>query len=55
MLTRVAAACRTLHSGPRFMGDFDMFDVQANYLQIVQEKGLAQVSDTSALEAVVEG
>ncbi len=45
VLTRVAAACRTLHSGPRFMGDFDMFDVQANYLRIVQENGFRLPSD----------
>lgn len=38
-LERVAAACRALHAGPRFMGDFDMFRVQAGYLRIVQERG----------------
>jgi thiamine kinase-like enzyme len=39
VLARVAAACRTLHAGPRFSGDFDMFRVQQNYLRIVREHG----------------
>jgi thiamine kinase-like enzyme len=30
-LTRIAAACRTLHGAGRFAGDFDMFEVQARY------------------------
>ena len=38
-LVRAAAVCRMLHSGPRFVGDFDMFDVQRRYLSIVQERG----------------
>ncbi len=39
MLTRVADVCRTLHAGPRFLGDFDMFAVQQRYLRIVRERG----------------
>jgi thiamine kinase-like enzyme len=39
VLGRVAAACRQLHAGPRFVGDFDMFAVQARYRQIVAEHG----------------
>ena len=39
MLERVAEVCRRLHAGPRFVGDFDMFDVQARYLRLVQERG----------------
>jgi len=39
ILLLVAAACRRLHSGPRFAGDFDMFDVQARYRRIVAEHG----------------
>jgi thiamine kinase-like enzyme len=39
MLERVATVCRTLHAGPRFVGDFDMFAVQRRYLGIVQERG----------------
>ncbi len=39
MLQRVAAVCRRLHSGPRFVGDFDMFAIQRRYLALVQERG----------------
>ena len=38
-LARVAEACRTLHEGPRFVTDFDMFDIQRGYLDIVHEHG----------------
>ncbi|MGN9839337.1 phosphotransferase [Nonomuraea sp. H19] len=38
-LPRVAEACRRLHAGPRFVNDFDMFDVQRRYLEIVQSRG----------------
>jgi thiamine kinase-like enzyme len=39
VLGRVAAACRQLHGGPRFVNDFDMFAVQARYRRIVAEHG----------------
>lgn len=39
-LRRVAEACRLLHGGPRFEGDFDMFAVHRRYLRLVQEQGL---------------
>lgn len=39
VLGRVAAACRQLHAGPRFVNDFDMFEVQAGYRRIVRERG----------------
>jgi thiamine kinase-like enzyme len=39
VLHRVAAACRQLHAGPRFINDFDMFEVQARYRRIVAEHG----------------
>jgi len=39
VLPRVAQACRTLHEGPRFRGDFDMFARQARYLRTVTECG----------------
>jgi thiamine kinase-like enzyme len=39
MLARVARVCRTLHAGPRFIGDFDMFAVQRRYLDIVTGRG----------------
>jgi thiamine kinase-like enzyme len=38
-LTRVAAACRQLHEGPRFINDFDMFKIQRGYLDIAHEHG----------------
>ncbi|MFI7691161.1 phosphotransferase [Nonomuraea sp. NPDC049655] len=38
-LERVAEVCRRLHAGPRFVRDFDMFEVQRGYLRIVQERG----------------
>jgi thiamine kinase-like enzyme len=39
VLARVAAACRRLHAGPRFVNEFDMFEVQAGYRRIVAEHG----------------
>jgi thiamine kinase-like enzyme len=41
VLRRAAEACRRLHAGPRFSGDFDMFARQAAYLAIVRERGFA--------------
>jgi len=38
-LVRVAAACRRLHAGPRFAGDFDMFALQRRYLDLVLSRG----------------
>jgi thiamine kinase-like enzyme len=38
-LPRVAAACRQLHQGPRFVNDFDMFAIQAGYLSVVVSRG----------------
>ena len=38
-LPRIAAVCRQLHAGPRFVGDFDMFQLQRQYLRIVTERG----------------
>ena len=37
---RIAEACRTLHSGPRFVNDFNMLQLQPQYLEIVQRMGL---------------
>jgi len=39
VLERAAHALRTLHQGPRFQSDFDMFRRQARYLRTVREKG----------------
>jgi thiamine kinase-like enzyme len=38
-LRRVARTCARLHAGPRFVNEFDMFDVQQGYLRIVFERG----------------
>ena len=38
-LRRVAAACRQLHAGPRFVNDFDMFAIQRGYLELVTRRG----------------
>jgi thiamine kinase-like enzyme len=35
----VADACRRLHNGPRFLHDFDMFEIQRGYIEVVQERG----------------
>ncbi len=32
-------ACRALHSGPRFVNDFNMFHIQRRYLEVVQANG----------------
>jgi thiamine kinase-like enzyme len=39
VIERVAASCRALHDGQRFVNDFDMFDIQRGYLAIVVEHG----------------
>jgi len=41
LLARAAEACRRLHAGPRFVGDFDMFERQARYRATVRERGFA--------------
>jgi thiamine kinase-like enzyme len=38
-IRRTADVCRTLHAGPRFPTNFDMFDVQAAYLTTVRQRG----------------
>jgi len=38
-LDKVAASCRRLHAGRRFLHDFDMFRIQAGYLEVVRERG----------------
>ena len=35
----VAEACRRLHGARRFLQDFDMFEIQPRYLEIVRERG----------------
>jgi thiamine kinase-like enzyme len=38
-ITRIARACRRLHSGGRFCNDFNMFDIQARYLSVARARG----------------
>ena len=38
-LTRVAAACKQLHQGPRFVNEFNMFEIQPRYLALAHEHG----------------
>jgi thiamine kinase-like enzyme len=45
VVTRAAAAIRTLHSGPRFRDTFDMFAKQSNYLKVVHDKGFRFPAD----------
>jgi thiamine kinase-like enzyme len=44
-LGRVAMLCRRLHSGRRFLGDFDMFAIQRRYLHVVTERGFRLPAD----------
>jgi thiamine kinase-like enzyme len=39
VIARVAEAVRTLHAGPRFVNDFDMFERQRAYLDVVRSNG----------------
>jgi thiamine kinase-like enzyme len=39
VLTRIAQTCVRLHAGPRFVNDFDMFVIQAGYLELVRQRG----------------
>lgn len=36
---RIAESCRRLHKAERFQSDFNMFDIQEQYLDLVQSKG----------------
>lgn len=50
-IERVASACRTLHEGPRFTGDFDMFTRQSRYRKTVQEKSFGLFDGYDSFEA----
>ncbi len=39
VIAKVAKACRALHDGPRFRGEFDMFAQQPAYLKVVLDNG----------------
>ena len=38
-LPRIARSCRTLHGSQRFVKDFNMFEIQKSYLEIVLDRG----------------
>jgi thiamine kinase-like enzyme len=38
-IAAIAEACSRLHAGRRFLHDFDMFEIQPRYLEIVRERG----------------
>jgi thiamine kinase-like enzyme len=40
MIPRIAAACRALHGGGRFAGDFDMFEIQPRYYATATTGGM---------------
>jgi thiamine kinase-like enzyme len=40
MIPRIAAACRALHAGGRFAGDFDMFEIQPRYYATASAAGM---------------
>ena len=44
-LQRIAQSCRTLHSAKPFVRNFNMFDIQKSYLEIVQERGYRLPND----------
>lgn len=39
-LARIAGACRALHAGERFDGDFDMFEIQHRYRAVADDRGI---------------
>jgi thiamine kinase-like enzyme len=45
VIAKVATGCRTLHRGPRFRNDFDMFAIQPEYLKIVTDNGFRIPAD----------
>jgi thiamine kinase-like enzyme len=58
--SRIAASCRRLHAGPGFVNDFDMLQIQPQYLGICQERGfrlpdryLEFTDHTKAIEAAL--
>jgi thiamine kinase-like enzyme len=53
-IPRIAEACRRLHSGPRFVGDFDMFVIQGRYAAATAELGFRVPAGYDALMPQVE-
>ena len=53
-VARVALACRRLHDGPRFVNDFDMFEIQRRYLGLVRDQGYRLPAEYLGFEGDVE-
>jgi thiamine kinase-like enzyme len=53
-IERAAAACRRLHRGGRFVNDFDMFEIQRRYLDLVRARGYRLPDDYLEFEGSVE-
>jgi thiamine kinase-like enzyme len=53
-LPRIAEACRLLHGGPRFVTEFDMFDVQRTYVRTVTDNGYRMPARYLEFEAHVD-
>jgi thiamine kinase-like enzyme len=45
VVAKAAAGIRALHEGPRFLGDFNMFELQPSYLNTVQHNGFKIPND----------
>jgi thiamine kinase-like enzyme len=54
ILRRVAALARSLHSGPRFAGDFDVFAIQRRYLELVRASGYHLPPDYLELQPLID-
>jgi len=54
IIERAAAACRRLHGGARFVNDFDMFEIQRGYLDLVLSQGYRLPTDYLGFEGAVE-
>jgi thiamine kinase-like enzyme len=52
-IERVAAAVRRLHEGPRFVNDFDMFAIQAEYQATVIANGYRLPADYLDFEPII--
>lgn len=48
-LERIATSCRQLHSAPLFGNEFNIFDLQQNYLEIVVDRGFRIPADYQEL------
>src|SRR5437773_4912678 len=53
-IPRIARACRQLHAGPRFAGDFDMFVIQGRYAAVTAELGFRVPAGYDALMPQME-